>query len=50
MSEIGAGIDKLTASQMRDLLAALNVDVDKLVECGPSIYELKKRYRKILAQ
>ena len=50
MSEIGAGIDKLTASQMRDLLAALNVDVDKLVECGPSIYELKKRYRKMLAQ
>jgi hypothetical protein len=50
MSEISAGVDKLTASQLRDLLASLEVDVDKLLEFGPSILELKKRYRKMLAQ
>lgn len=50
MSEIAEGIDKLTAGQICDLLASLDVDVDKLLESGPSIVDLKRRYRKMLAQ
>ena len=50
MSEIADGIDKLTRSQICDLLASLEVDVDSLLEYGHSVVELKKRYRKMLAQ
>ena len=50
MSEFTEGIDKLTATQIRNLLASIEVDADALLEYLLSIPELKKQYRKMLAQ
>jgi hypothetical protein len=49
MSKSGVAIDKLTQREICDLLASLEVDVDKLLQFRPSIIELKKQYRKMLA-
>ena len=42
-------IDKLTRDEVCRLLASLEVNVEKLMEYGPSVEQLRKKYRKMLA-
>jgi hypothetical protein len=48
MSNQAQAIDKLTRDEVCRLLASLEVNVEKLMEYGPSVEELRKKYRKML--
>lgn len=49
MSDQAQAIDRLTRNEVCSLLASLEVNVDKLMEYGPSVEELRNKYRKMLA-
>ena len=49
MSNQSQAIDKLTRNEVCRLLASLEVNVEKLMEYGPSVEELRNKYRKMLA-
>lgn len=49
MSDQAQAIDKLTQNEVCRLLASLEVNVEKLMEYGLSLEELRNKYRKMLA-
>jgi hypothetical protein len=49
MSNPTLSIDKLTRDEVCQLLASLEVNIEKLTEYGPSVEELRNKYRKMLA-
>lgn len=49
MSGQAQAIDNLTRDEVCNLLASLEVDVEKLMEYRPSTEDLRKKYRKMLA-
>ena len=49
ISNQAQAIDNLTRDEVCRLLASLEVNVEKLMEYGTSVEELRKKYRKMLA-